>query len=129
MVTLKALIVTVPDELREQLQSLPKMTLIDRCAGLRPGTVTSVLASAKRSLRSLARRWLALDEEIKDHDRLLGGLTRQQAPDLMYGPMSGLRTRPDQARGAEGQLATGRACRPPDSCGAAAPPGPRLLES
>jgi hypothetical protein len=45
------------------------MTLIDRCAGLRPGTVTSVPASAKRSLRSLARRWLALDEEIKDHDR------------------------------------------------------------
>jgi transposase len=83
MVTLKALIVTVPDELREQLQGLPKMTLIDRCAGLRPGTVTSVLASAKRSLRSLARRWLVLDEEIKDHDRLLGELTRQQAPELV----------------------------------------------
>ncbi|MEV0186130.1 IS110 family transposase [Streptomyces sp. NPDC050625] len=83
MVTLKALIVTVPDELREQLQGLPKMTLIDRCAGLRPGTVTSVLASAKRSLRSPARRWLALDEEIKDHDRLLGELTRQQAPELV----------------------------------------------
>jgi transposase len=71
----------VPDELREQLQGLPKMTLIDRCAGLRPGTVTSVLASAKRSLRSLARRWLVLDEEIKDHDRLLGELTRQQVPE------------------------------------------------
>lgn len=36
MVTLKALIVTVPDELRQQLQGLPKMTLIERCAGLRP---------------------------------------------------------------------------------------------
>lgn len=59
------------------------MTLIDRCAGLRPGTVTSVPASAKRSLRSLARRWLVLDEEIKDHDRLLGELTRQQAPELV----------------------------------------------
>lgn len=32
----------------------------------RDGTVTSAMASAKRSLRSLARRWLALDEEIKD---------------------------------------------------------------
>ncbi|WP_232108070.1 IS110 family transposase [Streptomyces gossypiisoli] len=47
MVTLKALIVTVPDELREQLQGLPKMTLIDRCTGLRPGPVTSVPASAQ----------------------------------------------------------------------------------
>jgi transposase len=83
MVTLKALIVTVSDELREQLQGLPKMTLIDRCAGLRPGKVTSVLASAKRSLRSLARRWQDLDEEIKDHDRLLTELTKQQAPDLV----------------------------------------------
>jgi transposase len=80
MVTLKALIVTVPDELREQLQGLSKMTLIERCAGLRPGTVTTVLASAKRSLRSLARRWLDLNEEIKDHDRLLDELTRKQAP-------------------------------------------------
>ncbi|MDX2828485.1 transposase [Streptomyces ipomoeae] len=59
------------------------MVLIERCAGLRPGTVTTILASAKRSLRSLARRWLNLDEEIKDHDRLLGGLTRQQAPELV----------------------------------------------
>ncbi|MEV0742164.1 transposase [Streptomyces sp. NPDC050549] len=33
MVTLKVLIVTVPDELRDQLQGLPKMTLSDRCAG------------------------------------------------------------------------------------------------
>ncbi|MFF4550600.1 transposase [Streptomyces sp. NPDC001406] len=32
MVTLKALIVTVPDELREQLQGLPKMTLVCRTA-------------------------------------------------------------------------------------------------
>ncbi|WP_406190649.1 transposase [Streptomyces sp. NBC_01017] len=83
MVTLKALIVTVPDELREQLQGLSKMMLIERCAGLRPGQVTGVLASAKRSLRSLARRWLALDEEIKDHDRLLGELTRRQTPELV----------------------------------------------
>ncbi|MER5916656.1 IS110 family transposase [Streptomyces sp. NPDC001982] len=83
MVTLKALIVTVPDELREQLQGLSKMALIERCAGLRPGSLTTILASAKRSLRSLARRWLDLDEEIKDHDKLLDELTRQQVPDLL----------------------------------------------
>ncbi|MFD7409884.1 IS110 family transposase [Streptomyces sp. NPDC059866] len=83
MVTLKALIVTIPDELREQLQGLSKMALIERCAGLRPGSLTTILASAKRSLRSLARRWLDLDEEIKGHDKLLGELTRRQVPELV----------------------------------------------
>ena len=36
MITLKALIVNVEPELREQLQPLPKMALIDRCAGFAP---------------------------------------------------------------------------------------------
>ncbi|MFB6962516.1 hypothetical protein ACFCYB_37465 [Streptomyces sp. NPDC056309] len=83
IVTLKALIVTVPDELREQLQCLPKMALVERCAGLRPGSVTIVLASTKRSQRSLARRWLDLGEKSKGHRRLLGELTRQKAPNLV----------------------------------------------
>ncbi len=37
MITLKALIVNAEPELPEQLQPLPKMALIERCAGLRPG--------------------------------------------------------------------------------------------
>jgi transposase len=36
MVILKTLIVTAPDELRHHLDGLPKMALIERCAGLRP---------------------------------------------------------------------------------------------
>ncbi|MFE7216276.1 hypothetical protein ACFU93_41760 [Streptomyces sp. NPDC057611] len=83
MVTLEALIVTVPDELREQLQCLPKLALIERCAGLRPGSVTIVVASTKRSQRSLARRLLDLGEESKGHHRLLGELTRQKASNLV----------------------------------------------
>ncbi|MFI1336134.1 transposase [Streptomyces sp. NPDC020845] len=83
MVTLKALIVTVPDELRQQLQGLPKMTLIERCAGLRPGPVTSPAASAKHSIRAMARRWKDLHDEVKEHDVLLGQLTKAHAPDLV----------------------------------------------
>ncbi|MFG2631217.1 transposase [Streptomyces sp. NPDC048473] len=83
MVTLKALIVTVPDELRQQLQGLPKMTLIERCAGLRPGPVTSPAASAKHSIRAMARRWKDLHDEVKEHDVLLGQLTKGHAPDLV----------------------------------------------
>ncbi|MFC6375271.1 transposase [Nonomuraea thailandensis] len=83
MVTLKALLVTVPDELREQLTGLSKMALLERCAGLRPGPLSSTVASAKRALRALARRWLDLDQEIKEHDMLLEQLTTQQAPELV----------------------------------------------
>ncbi|WP_406011804.1 hypothetical protein OG520_01005 [Streptomyces sp. NBC_00984] len=83
MVPLKALIVTVPDELRQQLQGLSKMALIERCAGLRPGPVTSPTASAKYSLRAMARRWKGLNDEAKEHDTLLGELTKAHAPDLI----------------------------------------------
>jgi transposase len=83
MVTLKALIVTIPDELRQQLQGLPKMTLIERCAGLRPGPVTSPAASAKHAIRAMARRWKDLHDEIKEHDALLVELTKTHAPDLV----------------------------------------------
>ena len=48
---------------------------IDRCASLRPGAVTSPTASAKHSLRTLAKRYQALDNEIREHDTILDDLT------------------------------------------------------
>jgi len=83
MITLKALLVTAAPELREQLQPLSKMALIERCAGLRPGSVSSVTAATKHTLRSIARRWQHLNEEIKSHEALLGELTRQLVPQLV----------------------------------------------
>jgi transposase len=84
MQTLKAIIVNSPAALREQLDHVTgKMTLIRHLAALRPGPVTSTLASAKTSLRAIARRWLALDAEIKEHDIQLGALTAARAPDLI----------------------------------------------
>ena len=69
MLTLKALIVSAPAALREQLDSLTgKMALIRHLAALRPGRLATTVASAKFSLRVLARRWLDLDAEIKAHD-------------------------------------------------------------
>ena len=40
------------------------MTLLRRLAALRPGPLTSTLASAKTSLRAIAGDWLLLDAEI-----------------------------------------------------------------
>lgn len=82
IITLKALIVTAPEELRGELQPLSKAKLRERCAGLRPGRLESPLAAAKHALRALARRWQVLDGEIKGHDRLLDTLTAQAAPGL-----------------------------------------------
>jgi transposase len=71
MITLKALIVNVHPELREELQALAKMALVERCAGFRPGEPDSPLAASKHALRSLARRWRDLHAEIRAHEALL----------------------------------------------------------
>ena len=84
MQTLKAIIVCSPDALREQLDPVRgEMTLLQRLAALRLGALTSTLASAKASLRAIARRWLALDAEIKQHDAQLDVLTADRAPELL----------------------------------------------
>lgn len=85
VITLKALIVTAPAELREQLAGLSDKTLIGKCASLRPGAVSSPTASAKHSLRSLAKRYQALEVEIREHDTILDDLTRSHAPTLRQG--------------------------------------------
>ena len=85
IITLKALIVTAPAELREHLAGTSDKVLIDRCASLRPGAVTSPTASAKHSLRTLAKRYQALDTEIREHDTILDDLTRAHAPTLREG--------------------------------------------
>jgi transposase len=82
-INLQAVIVNAPPELRESLQPLSKMALIDRCAGLRPGPVTTVAAATKHTLRSIARRWQQLNAEIKTHEALLTELTGQLVPQLV----------------------------------------------
>lgn len=82
MISLKQVIVNAPPELREELQPLSKMALINRCAGLRPGQVTTISASSKYTLRAIARRWQQLNAEIAGHEKVLAQLTEQAAPQL-----------------------------------------------
>jgi transposase len=92
MITLKALIVSAPDALREQLEGIAgKMALIRHLAALRPSAFTSSTASAKAALRALVRRWLALDAEIKAHEAHLDALTAACTPTLRtaYGISTG----------------------------------------
>jgi transposase len=87
MVALKTLIVNAPAALRQTLDALRgKMALIRHLAALRPGPMTSTIASAKTALRAIARRWLSLDAEIKEHDADLGALTAAQASAMLEAP-------------------------------------------
>jgi transposase len=82
MLALKSILVNAPTALREQLQPLSKMALIHRCAGLRPGTISTVEAATKHTLRSIARRWEQLNDEITTHEKVLQQLTTALAPQL-----------------------------------------------
>ena len=82
MISLKTVLVNAPPALREQLQPLSKMALIHRCAGLRPGQISTVAAATKHTLRSIAHRWQRLNEEVTDHEKLLAELVTQTAPQL-----------------------------------------------
>jgi len=82
IITLKTLIVNAPAELRESLDGLTNRALINRCARFRVSAMNSPTASAKHSLKALARRWLALDTEVCSHDAVLDDLTAQASPTL-----------------------------------------------
>jgi transposase len=80
---LKALLVTAPAELREQLRGLPATTLVRTAAQLDPGPITSPLAAAMLALRTLARRHQALSAEISSLTIELDRLTTRAAPKLV----------------------------------------------
>jgi transposase len=80
---LKALLVTAPAELREQLRGLPATRLVRAAATLEPGTITSPLAAAMLALRTLAGRHQALSAEINTLTTELDRLTATVAPKLV----------------------------------------------
>lgn len=78
------LIVNAPADLREKLDGIRgRITLVRHVAALRPGEITSPIASAKMAMRAIARRGLARHEEIQSHDLELDRLVRKKAPELM----------------------------------------------
>ncbi len=80
---LKAIIVTAPPQLRDPLERLGSRTLITRCAAMRPGSADTTEAAVRRTLRALARRWRALDDEVREHTVQLSRLVTAAAPQLL----------------------------------------------
>ena len=80
---LKALLVTAPAELREQLRGRSAAMLVREAAGLRPGPLDDPTAAAKLALRCLARRHQALSAEIATLNTELDRLVAKAAPGLV----------------------------------------------
>jgi transposase len=81
---IRGLLVSGPADLREQMRPLATTRLVQALRRLRPGREISAPAVATRvALRVLARRYVALSEEIDELDRDLTELTAQAAPRLL----------------------------------------------
>jgi transposase len=76
---------TAPDELRERIRAVSTDDLGAHTAALRPGPDSNdvVTYATKLALRTLGRRIVVLDEELKAVDAALGRLVAETAPDLL----------------------------------------------
>ena len=82
MNAIKALIMTAPDALREQLRDLTPKTFITTASGFRVPEVVDPISATKWSIRSMARRYVTLDEEVTELEGRLDELTQKLVPEL-----------------------------------------------
>jgi transposase len=81
---LQALLVTAPEDLRADLDHGTLRERIARCARLRPGAaIAQPREACKLSLRSTARRWQHLSDEITNLEAAIASITAAAAPDLL----------------------------------------------
>jgi transposase len=79
---MRSLISTAPDELRSELRDLSIYRVLERASAYRHTGRTDVFALTKLTLRTLARRALSLENEVKEIDRILKTLVAETAPEL-----------------------------------------------
>jgi transposase len=79
---MRSLISTAPDELRAELRDLSIYKVLEVTSAYRHTGKTDVTAVTKLTLRTLARRALSLEAEVKEIDSILKTLVAQTAPQL-----------------------------------------------
>ncbi len=79
---MRSLISTAPDELRSELRDLSIYKVLELASAYRHTGRTDVTGVTKLTLRTLARRALSLEDEVKEIDRLLKVLVAETAPEL-----------------------------------------------
>ena len=84
---LKALLVTAPVDLRDQLRGLTTAAMVAKCSALRPPqSPDEELAATKQALRSIARRIKTLTEETDQLEAAIRPLISAAAPQLLDQP-------------------------------------------
>ncbi len=91
---MRAIVITAPAELREQVAGLTTVRLANVAERYRPGPMTSTAAAAKSALRSLARRRRDLVGEVRELDKQIELLVTRAAPQLLACRTSDRRSRP-----------------------------------
>jgi hypothetical protein len=78
-------IVSAPEELRDQVRHLTRMQLISTLAAWRPdvSNATDPVTANRVAMKSLARRYLELTDEIADLDELINPIAQALAPQLL----------------------------------------------
>ena len=113
---MRSLISTAPDELRAELRDLSIYKVLTVTSAYRHTGRTDVAGVTKITLRTLARRAISLEEEVKEIDRMLKTLVAETAPELCamdgvgtdVGPLGGRRR---QSRAAEERIHLRQAVR------------------
>lgn len=84
IITLKAVLVTAGQDLRDSLESLSDFKLLTACAGLDgTGNLADPDVAMRHTLAALANRWFELHAEIKVHSKALKVLTTAAAPQML----------------------------------------------
>ena len=81
-----SLVVTSPDQVKQQLKGLTPKTRVRVCAAFRPGTSDTTTRYAKQALRLLARRYQTLTTQIQDLDTEIRHLCVRANPALLAAP-------------------------------------------
>ena len=80
---MRNLLLTAPEDLRDQLRALPAGQLVAHCARWHRKPACNALAATRQAMRSLARRYRDLNSEITELDHEILRLTQQAAPRLL----------------------------------------------
>ena len=83
MVILKGMLVHGDDELRATTNRMTQIKLARHLAALRPRSLSTPEDALRHCLRTLAKRWLTMNSEIKEVAEMIAGLVTAQCPALL----------------------------------------------
>ena len=78
----KGLVVMAPDPIREKLRNLKTPALVRTCSAYRVDRASDPTSAIKLSLRSMCRRYVVLDQEVRSLEKELDALTVRLVPQL-----------------------------------------------